>query len=135
MTFDRNRKSTNYEMIEERIVPNEKTKPMNYNKNLYNDDSKITQNVNIFVDTRAPGINNSHISANYECSDPKIGQEMQSSNGKGIVLTKTSLPAIRVGFHNNSINVLRPFPSGENPPSLNEKNSPFMGPHIEIEES
>jgi signal transduction histidine kinase len=60
---------------------------------------------------------------------------MQSSNGKEIVLTKTSLPAIRVGFHNTSINVLRPFPSGENPPSLNEKMSPFMGPHIEIEES
>jgi hypothetical protein len=121
-------------MIAERTVSTETTKPINYNEKLHIDDSKITQNVNIFVDTRTPGINDSQISANYECRDPEVGQEMQSSNGKEIVLTKTSLPAIRVGFRNTSINVLRPFPSRENPPSLNEKISPFMGPHIEIEE-
>ena len=122
-------------MIGERPVPTEANVRTNYNKNLHIDESKIIQHVNIYVDNRPPVINGSHVGSFQDISDPEVGQEMQSSKSKGIVLTNSNLPVIREGLPRTFTSVLRKCPSGDNnAPSLNEKIVPFKGPHIELEE-
>jgi hypothetical protein len=78
----------------------------NSNINTLIEESKITQNVNIYVDTRNPNNSCSQTSNNHISCDPE-NPEIQTSKKKPILLSKTNLlPSAGMG-QGTSINVLQ----------------------------
>lgn len=92
--------------------------PRNSNINNHIEESKITQNVNIYVDTRNPNNNSSQTSNNHNSCDPE-NPEIQTSKNKPILLSKTNLPRLAGMSQGTSINVLqRSANTPDNPPRV-----------------
>lgn len=78
----------------------------NSNINTHIEESKINQNVNIYVDTRNPNNSGSQTSNNHISCDPE-NPEIQTSKNRPILPSKTNLlPLLGLG-QGTSINVLQ----------------------------
>jgi hypothetical protein len=78
----------------------------NSNVNTHIEESKITQNVNIYVDTRNPNNSCSQTGNNHISCDPE-NPEIQTSKNRPILLSKTNLLPLAGMGQGTSINVLQ----------------------------
>lgn len=78
----------------------------NSNINTHIEESKITQNVNIYVDTRNPNNSVSQASNNHISCDPE-NPEIQTSKSRPILQSKTNLLPLGGMGQGTSINVLQ----------------------------
>jgi hypothetical protein len=88
-----------------------------YNNITHIDEPRITQNVNIYVDTRNANNNSNQNRDNHSSIDPE-GSEMQTSKSKPILLSKTNVPQITGTGQTTPINVLCKRPCAPNNPRV-----------------
>jgi hypothetical protein len=106
--------------------------PRNFNRNTHSDESKITQNVNIYVDSRTPNNNSHQPKSSHNSIDPE-NPEMQTSKSKPILVSKTSLPQIIGMGQSTSINVIRQRHNSPVDPVVSvEPHLPLNGPNLPI---
>jgi hypothetical protein len=88
-----------------------------YNNNTHIDEPRITQNVNIYVDTRNANNDSNQNRENHNYIDPE-GPKMQTSKSKPILLSKTNVPQTTGTGQTTPINVLCKRPTAPNNPRV-----------------